>query len=274
VNFNSPYKATSVIDYWQRWHMTLTRYLMMYLYTPIAISVARWRLAHGRGTSRAAYRTPGGFAAMVLLPVFVTFVLAGIWHGAGAQFLLFGVLHATYLSANHAWRILRPRRAAGLAPRYGAQLGAGVLTYLCVLVGSVVFRAPSVAAAVTLLGGMLGAHGAGPGFPVPAWAAQQTGAVGAALHAHGAMVIARWQDTAHALETILALGALYAIVWLLPNTQQIFADHHPAIDGAPCVRFAWFRWRSNLAWALALGCATVIGLLSVGGTSEFLYFQF
>jgi alginate O-acetyltransferase complex protein AlgI len=274
VNFNSPYKATSVIDYWQRWHMTLTRYLMMYLYTPIAISVARWRLAHGRGTSRAAYRTPSGFAAMVLLPVFVTIVLAGIWHGAGAQFLLFGVLHATYLSANHAWRILRPRRAAGLEPRYGAHLGAGVLTYLCVLVGSVVFRAPSVAAAVTLLGGMLGAHGVGPGFPVPAWAAEQTGAIGAVLHAHGAVVIARWQDTAHALETILALSGLYAIVWLLPNTQQIFADYLPAIDGAPRVRLAWFRWRSNLPWAVALGCATVIGLLSVGGTSEFLYFQF
>jgi hypothetical protein len=146
-----------------------------------------------------------------------------------------------------------------------------VLTYLCVLVGSVVFRAPSVAAAVTLLGGMLGAHGVGPRFPLPAWAAEQAGAT---LHAHGVIVIAHWQDTAHALETILALGGLYAIVWLLPNTQQIFADYLPAIDGAPRVRFAWFRWRSNLRWAVALGCATVIGLLSVGGTSEFLYFQF
>jgi alginate O-acetyltransferase complex protein AlgI len=274
VNFNSPYKATSVIDYWQRWHMTLTRYLMMYLYTPIAISVARSRMAHGRDTSRAAYRTPGGFAAMVLLPVFVTIVLAGVWHGAGAQFLLFGVLHAVYLSVNHAWRTFRPRRAAGREPRRGAQLGAGVLTYICVLVGSVVFRAPSVGAAVTLLGGMLGAHGVGSGFPVPAWAAWQTGTIGAALHAHGALVIGRWQDTVHALESILALGGLYAIVWLLPNTQQIFADHRETINATPHTRLAWLRWRSSMGWAVALGCATVIGLLSVGGTGEFLYFQF
>jgi hypothetical protein len=63
-------------------------------------------------------------------------------------------------------------------------------------------------------------------------------------------------------------------VWLLPNTQQIFADRHPAIDDTPRGRFAWLRWRSNLAWAVALGCATIIALLSVGGTSEFLYFQF
>ena len=115
LNFNSPYKATSVIDYWQRWHMTLTRYLMMYLYTPIAISVARWRRgARACDTSRAAYRTPGGFAALVLLPIFVTIGLAGIWHGAGAQFLLFGLLHALYLTVNHTMRIFypapRPRR--------------------------------------------------------------------------------------------------------------------------------------------------------------------
>jgi alginate O-acetyltransferase complex protein AlgI len=274
VNFNSPYKARSVIDYWQRWHMTLTRYLMMYLYNPIAISVARWRLAHGRATSRAAFRTPGGFAAMVLLPVFATIVLAGIWHGAGAQFLVFGLLHAVYLSVNHAWRIFGPRRAGGVAPRFGAALGAGVLTYLCVLIGSVVFRAPSVGAAVALLGGMLGAHGVGPGFPVPASVAWQTGAIGAALHAHGAVVIGRWQETVHVLETILALVGLYLIVWLLPNTQQIFAEDVATIESVTSTRFTWLRWRSNLGWAVALGCATVIGLLSVGGTSEFLYFQF
>jgi D-alanyl-lipoteichoic acid acyltransferase DltB (MBOAT superfamily) len=274
VNFNSPYKATSVIDYWQRWHMTLTRYLMMYLYNPIAISVARWRLARGCDTSRAAYRTPGGFAALVLLPVFVTIGLAGIWHGAGAQFLLFGLLHAVYLSVNHAWRILRPRRPCEVASRRGGQLGAGVLTYLCVLVGAVVFRAPSVGAAASLLTGMLGGHGMGPGFPVPAWVAWQTGALGMVLHAHGILVLARWQTTVHALETILALASLYSIVWLLPNTQQIFADQHSVTDDVQRTKLTWLRWRSSLSWAVALGCATVIGLLSVGGTSEFLYFQF
>ena len=152
--------------------------------------------------------------------------------------------------------------------------GYAVWYYICVLVGSVVFRAPSVGAAVTLLGGMLGAHGVGSGFPVPAWAAWQTGTIGAALHAHGALVIGRWQDTVHALESILALGGLYAIVWLLPNTQQIFVDDRETINVTPHTRLAWLRWRSNLGWAVALGCATVIGLLSVGGTGEFLYFQF
>ena len=116
--------------------------------------------------------------------------------------------------------------------------------------------------------------GTGSGFPVPAWLAWQSGAIGATLHAHGALVIARWQDTAHVLETIVALAGLYLIVWLLPNTQQIFADQHVVIDGAQRTHLAWLRWRSNLGWAVALGCATVIGLLSVGGTSEFLYFQF
>jgi D-alanyl-lipoteichoic acid acyltransferase DltB (MBOAT superfamily) len=273
VNFNSPYKAASVIDYWQRWHITLTRTLMMYLYNPMAMGIARWRMARGYGTSRAAYRTPGGFAALVLLPVFITMVVAGIWHGAGAQFLVFGLLHALYLSVNHAWRIFRPRRVHDVAR--GAHPGAVLLTYLCVLVGAILFRAPSVSAAVALLGGMLGAHGMGPGFPVPAWLGSQMGGFSEALYAHGAIAMAaRWQDSLHAVGAIAALVALYLVVWCLPNTQQIFPGPVSVGDSIQRNQFAWLRWRCSLPWAVALGGATAIGLLSVGGTSEFLYFQF
>ncbi len=274
LNFNSPYKAASVIDYWQRWHMTLTRYLMAYLYNPIAISIARWRIARGLGASRAIYATPGGFASLVLVPIFITMTIAGIWHGAGAQFLVFGLLHAVYLSVNHAWRIFGPRRAHGLGPARGAHAGAILLTYLCVLVGAVMFRAPSVTAAVTLLAAMLGAHGLGSGFPVPAWLAIHAGTFGAPLLAHGTIVIARWQDAAHALGAILALVGLYGIVWLLPNTQQIFADAAPALGIVEPGPIAWLRWRSTLPWAVAFGFASAIGLISIGGAGEFLYFQF
>jgi D-alanyl-lipoteichoic acid acyltransferase DltB (MBOAT superfamily) len=272
LNFNSPYKASSVIDYWQRWHMTLTRYLMAYLYNPIALSIARRRVARGLGVSRAIYATPGGFASLVMAPIIVTMSVAGIWHGAGAQFLVFGLLHAVYLSANHAWRILGPRRAHGAVPGLTAHVGSVGLTYLCVLVGSVFFRASSVPVALSMLAGMVGLHGIAPHFPLPLM--PHEGTLGAVLLAHGIIEIARWQDTARTLVAIGGMVGLYLIVWGLPNTQQIFAYGVPALDAVEPGPIAWLRWRATLPWAVAFGCASVLALLAVGGTGEFLYFQF
>jgi hypothetical protein len=149
-----------------------------------------------------------------------------------------------------------------------------LLTYLCVLIGAVFFRAPSVPAALSLLAGMLGAHGSGPGFPVPDWLVQPLGGFGALLHAHGLVRPARWQEMLRALQTIGSLACLYAIVWGLPNTQQIFTDRAPALDRIERGPATWLRWRSSLPWAVAFGFATTLGLLSASGTGEFLYFQF
>jgi D-alanyl-lipoteichoic acid acyltransferase DltB (MBOAT superfamily) len=274
LNFNSPYKAASVIEYWQRWHMTLTRYLMEYLYNPIALSVARRRLARGRSMTRATYATPGGFASLVLLPIGVTMGIAGVWHGAGAQFLVFGLLHAAYLSVNHAWRILGPRRRHGVEPGQVAHMASVLLTYLCVLIGAVFFRAPSVPAALTLLGGMLGGHGIGSAIPLPGWIMALLGAHGDLLRVRGVVELAPWQHTVHVLQAILGLAGLYATVWLLPNTQQIFAVATPVLDRVDIVPAHWLQWQRNLRCAVVFGLAAMLGLLSVGGTGEFLYFAF
>ena len=116
LNFDSPYKATSVTEYWQRWHMTLTRYITLYLYNPILLSVQRRRIASGRKISRKALATFGGFTAMVAYPTMVTMLLTGIWHGAGLQFIIFGLIHGVYLTANQAWRHFRQRVHNAPAP--------------------------------------------------------------------------------------------------------------------------------------------------------------
>ena len=225
-NFASPYKAESVIDYWQRWHMTLTRFLMSAVFNPLTMAVMRWRRQRGQPTNALAQRTFGGFCQMLLAPLTVTMGLAGVWHGASWTYVAFGLLHAAFLGTNHAWRLFRP----GVRSReWHAVLGRVGLTYLCVLVGAVVFRAPSLAVAGTLLGGMAGLGGAG----VP---------------------------DAHAALHIVWLAGLGAIVWGMPNRQQIMENAH--------------GWRPTLPWAVAAGCAATLGLLSLGGTHEFVYFQF
>lgn len=228
-NFASPYQARGVIEYWQRWHISLTRFFMATLHAPLAMAILRWRRTRGLGVDRAAQRRPAGFVAMHAVPLAVTMALAGVWHGASLTFLVFGLLHALFLSVNHLWRLLRPG-----PPRGGWRAVASVgLTCLCVLIGSVFFRASSVGAACDLLAGMAGAQGTGP------------------------LVL-----SARVLAEAATLAALLGIVWCAPNTRRIMEDDR-----------VW-SWRPTPAWAVASGIATTLGLLSAGGTAEFLYARF
>ncbi|MGH7212291.1 MAG: MBOAT family O-acyltransferase, partial [Acetobacteraceae bacterium] len=243
VNFNSPYKAQSVIEYWQRWHMTLTRYLTLYLYNPIALRIARRRMARGLPMGRKL--DLGGFASTVLFPTSITMTIAGAWHGSGFTFLVFGALHAVYLCVNHAWRVFRPTRWRPVPGRV-AVCRRVFITFLCVLVGAVVFRSDSLPAAWTMLSGMVGLHGFAFRGPTP----ERTLTIG--------------RDWA----MIVALGA---IALGAPNTQQIMRDYAPALTK---VSGAGLAWRPSLGWAMALGCVGALGMLAIGGSGEFLYFQF
>ena len=86
ANFNSPYKATGIIDFWQRWHITLTSFITIYIYTPII-----------RSFSKANFNK-------AMLATVITFLIAGLWHGASWMFVIFGGLHGLGLVMNHYWR--------------------------------------------------------------------------------------------------------------------------------------------------------------------------
>jgi alginate O-acetyltransferase complex protein AlgI len=242
LNFHSPYQSQSVIDYWQRWHMTLTRWLMTYLYNPLALHIARRRVARGLPADRAARITPSGFTAMVALPTMVTITLAGVWHGSAFTFLVFGLMHGVYLCVNHAWRLWRPGTRS---TAWHAVTARVALTYGCVLAGSVVFRAASLTDAGAMLGSMIGLRG-----------------IDSAAPDLRAVVDVAW------------LVALYAIVWAAPNTQQIMRAYAPALGRVAAGPWPRLVWQPTLPWAVAFGAAATLGLLSIGGTGEFLYYQF
>jgi alginate O-acetyltransferase complex protein AlgI len=241
LNFHSPYEAQSVIDYWQRWHMTLTRWLMLYLYNPLALHISRRRAARGLPIDRTARTTLRGFATMVALPTMVTIGLAGVWHGSAFTFVVFGLLHGVFLCVNHAWRLWR---LSTRSDAWYAVMARVALTYSCVLVGSVVFRATTLADAGAMLGGMLGLRG---------------------LRAAGADM--------HTAIDVLWLVGLYAIVWRAPNTQQIMRAYAPALGRFAAGSWPRLVWQPTLPWAVAFGAAATLGLLSIGGTGEFLYYR-
>ncbi|HIJ62385.1 MAG TPA: MBOAT family protein [Rhodospirillaceae bacterium] len=227
LNFHSPYKAGSIIEFWRRWHMTLSRFLRDYLYFPLGGN------RHGR---QRRY-----------LNLLATMVLGGLWHGAGWTFVIWGALHGLYLVVNHAWRAVRP----GSAVRgRGFRLAAGMLTFLAVVVAWVPFRADGVAAARTMLAAMAGLAGPAAETATLDWTAGR-----------------------------LWIAAGLAIVWLAPNTQEIFARYRmlgPVHRQADRLALPWLglRWRRSPGWALATAVIGFVGLLFFSRGSEFIYFQF
>ncbi len=256
INFDSPFKATSVTEYWQRWHITLTRYITLYLYNPLLLAVQRRRLLAGKKTSRKALATPEGFTTMVAYPTMVTMLLTGLWHGAGVQFLIFGALHGLYLTANQAWRHFR-RRDPNPAPVTGLRRLAMMLgVYAQVSFALIFFRSDSLRSAFALLHDMAGRHGLGA--------------------------------TSSLLDGALAF-ALFPIVWFFPNSQQILGQeptpqrpepgHHsptsePQDPAAPTPLLARLRWSANLRWAVVMAVLFFAVLANLDSTTSFLYFQF
>lgn len=134
INFNSPYKSASIIEFWKRWHITLSKFLRDYVYIPL-------------GGNRAG-------EVMRLRNIFLTMLIGGVWHGAAWTFIIWGALHATAITANHATRMVWPGldRINSAGPKLLKR--AALLAFI---MGSwVYFRSPSVDAAHTVFAGLLG----------------------------------------------------------------------------------------------------------------------
>jgi alginate O-acetyltransferase complex protein AlgI len=240
MNFNSPYKAINIIDFWQRFHMTLTRYLTLYLYNPISLAVSRRRLRAGKKVSKKAARTVPGFLSMIVWPTMATMFLVGVWHGAGLQFMIFGLLHGIYLSTAHLWRLMRGRseeRQINLLSRVASVL----LTYVCVLVAQVFFRANGTGDAFAYLSGMSGLHGSA------------------------------WHSPEMRVSSVMLAAVGLVIVWFCPNTQEILGQADSSIQ----YRFwSWLAWRPSWGWSVAVAALFSITVLLFIQSSAFLYFQF
>src|SRR6185295_5549811 len=140
LNFDSPYKAVNIIDFWRRWHMTLSRFLRDYLYLPLG--------GNRKGKARR------------YLNLMITMLLGGLWHGAGWTYVAWGGLHGIYLVTNHAWHALRERLGFPAQGTRAGRIAGRTLTFLAVVVGWVFFRSTSFDAALSMIAGMTGLHGA------------------------------------------------------------------------------------------------------------------
>jgi alginate O-acetyltransferase complex protein AlgI len=236
VNFAAPLRATSILDFWRRWHITLSQWLRDYLYGPLTFG-----------------RPMGWWRAIAVM---ITMSLAGLWHGAGWTFVVWGAYHGALLVINTIWQRVAPEPEA--------------LTFTAFVVGAVFFRAADLATSGRLLAAMAG-FGLPPlaeaiTLPHDWWAIRQGWISEAFLRS---WLGSTWSATGSAL-TLLAL----AIALLVPDTMEVTGYREADAQSK------WRRSVGPLAWRpslVALGIAFLVFaevFFRLGQVSEFLYYQF
>ena len=225
LNFNSPYKSTSIIEFWRRWHISLSTFLRDYLYVPLG--------GNRKGEARR------------YINLFLTMLLGGLWHGAAWTFVIWGALHGTFLMINHLWNAKVRRHAT---PGRLARVAGWLLTFVCVMVAWVVFRAESVNAALEIYKGMLGLHGAPPS-------------------AFGEFVAVPYRKPEF-FQTLL-VGMFICLVMPPTITLERWVPQPAAgVVGHQS------KWVASAVIALAVTGLFVYSVSQLGSYSPFLYFQF
>ncbi|MFK4135334.1 alginate o-acetyltransferase AlgI [Pseudomonas luteola] len=254
ANFNSPFKAHNVIDYWSRWHMTLTRFLTAYIYNPIVMRITRRRMTSGKALPKRGKMSAGTFFALVAYPTVLTMFISGVWHGAGWQFVAFGLLHGFYLVVAHGWRAYKASKGWKLdSDKWLHKALAVLLTFSCIVVAMVFFRAHDLSAALAVLSGMLGMNTST-----------------ADLHLSRDVAL-----------TFLKIVLLLTFVWTMPNIPQWMSHFRTALNTRThqhwlLERLPAVTWRPSSAIGTVIG---VIGFFALAcafsvAPTEFLYFQF
>ncbi|HEY2050817.1 MAG TPA: MBOAT family O-acyltransferase [Caulobacteraceae bacterium] len=268
-NFDAPLKAPSLIEFWSRWHMTLTRFLTAYVFSPVSLQQTRARMSRSLPVLAGRKTTRGAFIGLIAAPTLQTMFISGLWHGAGYQFIIFGLLHGVGLVVNHGWRLWRPRwwPRDGAPGRLALFVSWGI-TILFVVFAQVFFRAPDVSSALRIWSGMLGLDGVTLPSAVQAKMAPLLAHVGV----HPALTFEGGQDFA-ILWLFIFVGWLIALG--APTIYELTAAYNPALGWKPRAgqRFV-AGFRPSLGWACALSLATTVGLLSLGQVSTFLYWKF
>ena len=279
MNFNSPLRATSIIDFWGRWHVTLVRFLTTYVFNPMAFALTQRRLEKGLGTLAGARSLPSAFISILVVPTMLTMLLSGLWHGAGYGFIVWGLLHGCYLVVNHGWNLYRPLFWPDNQSHDRVMTPVGfILTFVAVVIAMAFFRSTTIESGFTLLQAMFGLNGVSLPF-----------AIGNLLGAWLPVgVVLEWMSGKGFVLSIAWIVCLLVIAWLLPNTLQVFGRYMPAlgftavdeaqsIAGSKPARSLINRihqYRPSISWAVATALVAAIGILALGQPTEFLYWQF
>ncbi|PCJ95820.1 MAG: acyltransferase [Hyphomicrobiales bacterium] len=242
LNFNSPYKALNIVDFWRRWHITLSTFLRNFLYIPLG--------GNRKGPVRR-YVNLG-----------VTMLLGGLWHGASWNFVFWGLLHGLYLAANNFWStVVISDREATFLPPFISRFLAQSLTLLSVIVAWVFFRAETFSGAGAVLKGMFG-FSAYPDEKL--WSDVLQGSNVFWVQAIALTMIVLWLP--NSMEIVKNYRPVINVKKFLREAVGISAHWQQM-----------FIWRPSLKWSIAMLAVGLIGIIQIyrlDELTEFIYFNF
>jgi len=237
INFNSPYQSLSIVEFWRRWHITLSRFLRDYLYIPL-------------GGNRSGFLGKKG-------NLMITMLLGGLWHGAGWNFVIWGGLHGSYLMINHAWcGSFIGQAAKSIVPNVFYKCLCWILTFGAVVIAWVFFRAETFGGALIILQAMAGfseSHASGWRDIIPDPTNVMT-----MLTALLVIVIA--------LPNSIELTRYYRPV--ISTSNEV---------GRPLSMLGWLSWRPSQIWGCLIAIMGLVGIVQIyrlNDLTEFIYFNF
>ena len=243
INFQSPYQASSIIEFWRRWHISLSTFLRDYVYIPLG------------GNRRGA--------SMRYVNLLVTMLLGGLWHGATWGFVVWGGLHGAYLLINHALRSrLNSSRVWLHIPILLRGVSGWCFTFIAVTLAWSFFRCASIAGAINIISGAAGLNGIG----LPQSLSTEV------FWLQNSIPWLEWRASGmmpndlseHKIAWMLWVAVSASIAWLAPNSNFI----------AGISNEQEYSKEPNRLVAVAAGLLFGLGLLSLQRNSPFLYFQF
>lgn len=254
VNFNSPYQATSIVDFWRRWHITLSRFLRDYIYIPLGGN------RHGEGRK--------------YINLFLTMFVGGLWHGAGWTFIVWGSLHGVLLALNNLLTRLTSLLSFSFPQGRLVLEVKKIFTFVIVALLWVPFRAQDLKGTLNIWKGCFGFNG----FVIPDVWGQKIGFLSPIFIKIGVT----FDQTAPAFSLSSAPFLLIAlsIVLYAPNSLQIFGPYKKdialfeAYTDIPDSKSAFFTWKPTKRCAFVMVVISIFALWCRYEVTEFLYFQF
>jgi len=270
INFNSPYKARNIIDFWRRWHITLTSFFNSYLYNVVAVPLTRYSLINRLSKLKIFFFT-------AFLPTMLTFCMVGLWHGAGWTFILFGAFHGLLLVANHGYRSIR--KAFGLGKNSSHILTLifyHILTYFFIVIGWMFFRSESFNGLLNLFEAISGGNGVVLPYNYLNYLNYLFG-FGTFLADLGVRFVPYnigipYFGGIHEFKFIIIL---FLFTLCLPNTQQIMRYLNEGSNGKNELMISRkLYWKPSTFWAMVMVVVTLYAVLNLSNATEFLYYQF
>jgi D-alanyl-lipoteichoic acid acyltransferase DltB (MBOAT superfamily) len=243
INFNSPLRATGIVDFYKRWHITLTRVIARLLFTPLAITGTRFSMRRGfRGTRFKLFTS--------WLPFLMNFVVIGLWHGAKWTYVAFGLYQGVWFILETEIRLTKHWKSFVKRTSNTFRLRTGqVLTFVPLVISFAIFRSHSLKD----FGHLMGSFGND-------WLS--------ILHSSSGRVL-------NNREPAIYLTAAFAIIWLCPNVYEFLRNFEPGIltwtVPSTTPRRMYFAWRPTVMWAAFVLVLGFIVIGSLNAPTPFVY---